>query len=148
MSTLRDDLLSVIDDARSVVDDLGLRRRDVEVVTRTRTGTGLSKTWSDAVLTLSPRPKVSTVSERQAQADAMLNVGDIVVSKISGTYTRAQLDPAATATTEAFWRITDRESDTDGQADYRIVKIEQRSFGWTVVLRSMNRVQRALSVAP
>lgn len=129
--TLRDDLIPVLDDARSVIDDLGLRRRDIAVVTRTTTGEGLDATFDDDVLTLDPRPKLRMVSQREASADGMYQSGDLRITKISAAYTRAQLDPVATDTVQAFWTV-------DGDR-YRLVSLEPRSFEWIAVVRSMNQ---------
>lgn len=129
--TLRDDLIPVLDDARSVIDDLGLRRRDIAVVTRTITGTGLSATFSDDVLPLDPRPRLRMVSMREASADGMYQTGDMRITKISASYTREQLDPVAAAGSESFWTV-------DGDA-CRLVSLEPRSFEWIAVVRSMNR---------
>lgn len=147
MSTVRDDLVPAVDDARAIVDGMGLRRRAVGVVSRTYTGEGITMVPTDTVLLISPRPKIDTVSTRQAAADAMLNVGDLCISKISATYTRADIDPAASGTTESFYRINDL--DGLGAGDYRVVKGPlPLSFGWTVWVRSMNRAAAPLAVDP
>ena len=115
MTTVRDDLLPVVDDARSIVDDMGLRRRDASVVVRTYVQDGLNSTYTDAVTSVGPRPRIRTVSMREAQADAMLNIGDLRIDKVSAlAYGRDDLDPAAEEGVEAFWWITDQDGEGAG----------------------------------
>lgn len=138
MTTVRDDLLPVVDDARSIVDGMGLRRRDASVVVRTYVQDGLNSTYTDAVTSVGPRPRIRTVSMREAQADAMLNIGDLRIDKVSAlAYGRDDLDPAAEEGVEAFWWITDQ--DGEGAGAYRVVKILPDNFQWVVWVRSMGR---------
>lgn len=126
--TLRTDLIPVVDDARQLVDDLGLRvRGDVIVRSSTVTGTGLAATTSSSDLTLSPRPRVSLVSQRSAQPDGLYRAGNIIVDRISATYTRSQLDTGA----QGVWII-------DGK-QHRLLSLEQRAFRWRAVLEPLTR---------
>lgn len=128
--TLRSDLIPVVDDARSIVDDFGLRPRVVKVRTVTRATTGLasigtSPTNSD--LTIDPRPRVSDLTRNIATAPGIQEQGDYRVTKISAAYTEAQLDPGG----NSVWVVDD--------APCRLVKLELRNFEWRATLVRMNR---------
>lgn len=128
--TLRSDLIPVVDDARSIVDDFGLRQRAVKVRTLTRATTGLasigtSPTSSD--LTIDPRPRVSDLTRGVATAPGFVEQGDYRVTKISASYSRSQLDPGG----DSVWMVDD--------APCRLVKLEQRNFEWRATLVRMDR---------
>jgi len=128
--TLRSDLISVVDDARSIVDDFGLRQRVVKVITVTRASTGLASigtTPTTSALTIDPRPRVSDLTRAVATAPGIDEQGDFRVTKISAAYTRAQLDPGGNST----WTVDDRPC--------RLVKLEQRNFEWRATLVAMDR---------
>lgn len=132
---MRDDLQPVVDDARQLVDDLGLRAFTVVVRTVTwsggRPGSG---TASNSDLTLSPKPRVRPPSPRYTFLEpGRFEDGDRVVDRISRDYTEAQLDGGAMAAgVELVWLI-------DGEA-YRLVgKPDQRNFEWRAQLRRMAR---------
>jgi len=137
--TLRDDLQPVIDDARGLVEDLGLRSYTVTVRTRTWTGAapGLG-TSSDVDLVLDPAPKVREPTARHLFAEpGRYQKGDIVVSRISRDYTEAQLTGGTlTAAQEVFWVV-----DQGGSSQvYAVVgQPEKRNFEWRVHLRAKAR---------
>lgn len=128
--TTRDDLIPVVDRARAVVDGMGLRRHVVQVVTVTRSGTGLASIGlydAEDVLELDPRPRVSWRTRTQAQSFGLAEQGDVTVSRISAAHTREQLDPGG----DSLWRI-------DGEP-FRVVSLIERNFGWTAILVRMGR---------
>lgn len=133
--TLRDDLIGVVDGARQLVDDLGLRRHVVVVVTRRWSGEepGLG-TYTDTELTIDPPPKVSyPTPDVIAESGGMIQDGDRMVRKISARYTAAMLtgNPVGSSC-EVWWTV-------DGDK-YSIVGVpEERNFEWRVQLRSAAR---------
>jgi len=133
--TLRSDLIPVVDDARELVDDLGLRPYTVAVRTRTWSGGRVGGgTASNADVTLAPRPRVREPSPRlQAAEPGRYEAGDRVVDRISATYTEADLDgDGLSADKERVWLI-------DGD-EYRVVgKPLKRNFEWRVQLRRRTR---------
>lgn len=128
--TFRTDLIGTVDAARSIVADLGLRARAVKIRTVTRSGTGLASltaapTTSD--LTLSPTPRVTGQADRVSRAGGIAEQGDVLVEKISLTYTREQLDPGG----DAVWLV-------DG-VEYRLGNLagpeRGQQFEWVALLR-------------
>lgn len=133
--TLRDDLIPVIDDARQLIDDFGLRRFTVVVRKRTWSGGQLGLgTATNVDLTLSPKPKVGDVPENLAFGEpGKYETGDRLVRKISASYTRAQLDGGTLAAGEELvWMLDDIE--------YSLVEVaEHRNFEWRALVRRRNR---------
>lgn len=133
--TLRDDLIPVVDDARQLIDDMGLRRFVVVVRKRTWSGGQLGLgTATNVDLTLAPKPKVGDVPERLVFAEpGKFEAGDRFVRRISATYTRAQLDGGTLAANEELvWMLDDVE--------YALVEVaEHRNFEWRALLRRRNR---------
>lgn len=106
--TLRDDLLEVLDEARSIPDDLGLHQVLVSIRTRTwSSGKLQTGTPSDSVLDLTPTPHVLGTS-----GDPEITVGPVTpayaasFTNPAGGYTPAQLNPAVQAGVEYAYRVT------------------------------------------
>lgn len=132
--SLRSDLIPVIDDARAMVADLGLRLHVVKVVTRTWSGSEVGRgTPSDVELTIDPAPKVRPPHPREVSAaQGRYENGDQLVQQISATYTRAELDGGTIAAgVVVFWTI-------DGE-EYRLVGLSQKPFEWRAHLQRMRR---------
>lgn len=128
---LRDDLISSVDDARSIISDLGLRRHTVVVRTRVWSGGELGRgTATDTDLTLSPVPKVERVPLRLVTASGgKYQDGDRRVAKISATYTADQLGASTVpAGTEVLWLI-------DGDPHTLVETPHERNFEWRCVVR-------------
>lgn len=129
---LRDDLITLVDGVRQdVVEDLaGLRLHTV--VLRTRQWSGLEKglgDHSDTLVTLAPRPRVRPAPPLVSGEAGRREQGEIVVEKISATYTEADLLPRGLSSTQDFcWLVNDAEYDVVG-------KPSQGYLGWTVTLR-------------
>lgn len=128
--SLRTDLIPVVDAARGIVADLGLRARVVKVRTVTRSGTGLASLASDPTtsdLTLSPTPRVTGEPDKISRAGGQYEQGDLLVDKISATYTRSQLDPGG----NSVWVV-------DGD-EYQLVSLagpeKGQQFEWVALLR-------------
>lgn len=137
---LRIDLIPVVDAGRTLVDSLGFRQRTVTLRVRTwaggRPGSG-SHTDVDTVLT--PRPKVAEPPARMVHdAPGMYEAGDVIVSKISGSYDEQDINPAASDGVEVYWLVKDA---VGGRIrEYKIVGAPKNlSFGFTVQLRRTNR---------
>lgn len=132
--TLRDDLIPCVDECRELIDDLGLRRFTVETRVRTwhdgEPGAGES---SDVITAITPKPVVKPPSPRTIAGSAgFYEIGDRVATKVSATYTRAQLTGEPLKSNQAFaWLI-------DGQP-FQVMSAEPGNFGWTVHLRQLNR---------
>ena len=130
MPTLREDLQADLDDARQDIADLGLRQRAVSVRTVTAAATGLAAltalpTYSD--LELEPTPRVTGSQDRISRAGGTYEQGDLLVDKISATYTEAQLNPGGAS----VWIV-------DGD-EYRLVNLAGPERGsqweWSALLR-------------
>ena len=129
--TLRDDLIPVVDGARALVGDLGLRPREVKIRTIARTGTGLAATETSADVTLEPVPRVRDTPAVVARMTGKVDGGDVVVDQISLTYDRDDLDPPG----DSLWLV--------GGAEYRLVQLldpeRGSSWGYTAILRRVRR---------
>ena len=138
--SLRDELLPVVNDARALVDELGLRLFDVRVEVRAwsgpRVGSGVLTTLS--TLSLDPRPRVRDVSAREvASSGGTLRSGDRRITGITpahtgGGYTPEQLRPAITGPQERVYVLTG----ADGTSEWELVDASfDRPFGHELVLR-------------
>ncbi|MEL6346883.1 MAG: hypothetical protein AAFV53_27470 [Myxococcota bacterium] len=135
MSTLRDDIIPVIDEGRRLADELGLRRQTVVIRTRTWSGSEVGRgTPTDVDLTLSPTPKVRRLALRIiAASGGTFEQGDRQVTKISATYDREQLDGSElTEAQELLWLINGEEHTLVGTP-------EEKNFEWRCVVRHRNR---------
>lgn len=72
-------------------------------------------------------------------APGMYEAGDIIVSKISGSYDEQDINPAASDGVEVYWLVKDA---VGGRIrEYKIVGAPKNlSFGFTVQLRRTNRL--------
>ena len=131
MSTLRDDLLPIVQDGRALIQDFGLRQSRVVIRTRTwSTGKTRSGTYTDVDLELLPRPRIKETG------DEALNVDRVTPQNTSGGYTVAQLNPPDTAGVEIIYVVTA----PNGTKDYRLASIEDKgNFGYSMVLIPLNR---------
>ena len=133
--TLRDDLIPCVDSARDIINDFGLR--PYVVLMRTRTWSGSepgSGTSSDVDVAIDPVPKVSYPSPRLiANSGGTIQEGDRMVSKISASYTEAQLtgNPLG-ANVEVWWMI-------DGDFYTIVGTPSKKNFEFRLQLRSAAR---------
>lgn len=128
-ANIRANLIAISDEARSIIDQIGLRVTSVSVVSVSR-GTGLSSlatAGTETALVLSPTPRVKDAPRWQGGLSGQIEAGDIFVDRISATYTRAQLDP----TGDAYWDV--------GGKQYTLIKLEEMSTEWKVQLRRKSR---------
>lgn len=130
---LRDDLIPVVDEVRRTVIDqaVGLRLHAVSVRRRAWSGGELGRgTAANVDTVLDPVPKVNQPEPRLKAAEpGKYEEGDVVVDRISLTYTPEQLGQGAPGSAEVFWLI-------DGEA-YRLVALEERYLQWRAHLRRM-----------
>jgi hypothetical protein len=133
--SLRDDLVPVVDESRALVEELGFRPYVVKTRQRTWSGAEVGRgTATDVDTTLDPAPKVQDVPERLVHGSpGRYESGDRLVTRISATYTRAQLDGGSlAANVEWMWLI-------DG-VEYAVIgEPEERPLEWRVQLRRRNR---------
>lgn len=127
--SLRDDLIPVVDEARAMVVELGLRL--VTVVVRKRTWSGGVPgrgTVTNTDLTLAPVPRVRPPSSRRLIAEpGRFEDGDRMVDRISATYTAEDLGEIP-AGGELLYLL-------DGEP-YRLVGAPlEQTLGWSVQLR-------------
>lgn len=97
-----DDLREIVNDARGIVDDLGVRVVQVTIRTRMWDGGGIqtgTATVSDREIL--PRPKVIGVA-----GDPTIRVTSIVPAFSGGGYTPEQLNPPDLAETDWFYVVT------------------------------------------
>lgn len=138
--TLRDELLPVVNDARTLVDGLGLRSFAVRVEVRSWSGAriGAGVLTTPSTLTLEPRPRVRDVSAREvASSGGTLRTSDRRITGITpahagGGYTPEQLRPAITGQQERVYVLTGE----DGESEWELVEASfDRPFGHELVLR-------------
>lgn len=138
--TLRDELLPVVNDARALVDELGLRLFSVRVEVRqwsgARVGSGIVAVSES--LQLSPSPRVRDVSAREvASSGGTLRTGDrrltgITPAHAGGGYTPAQLRPTVVSQQERVYVLTGE----DGESEWELVEASfDRPFGHELVVR-------------
>lgn len=139
--SLRTDLIGVVDDARSIVADLGLRARTVTVRTITRGATGLaSLTTAPTVddLVLEPTPRVRGEPSKYSRKAGLWKQGDVLVDRISASYERSDLDPGG----DSVWLV-------DG-AEYRLVSLagpeQGQQWEWVALLRPVGHAGAASEV--
>jgi hypothetical protein len=130
--TLRDDLLPVVDTARTFIDSLGLRT--TRVILRRKTWSANEVGLGDRVdtdLELEPRPKV-----REA-GPGRVTVGPITPSYPGGGYTIAQLAPFLGEDEDSIWILVD---DDGTERPYRWAGMDdKRAFRIMVTLESLDR---------
>ena len=121
MSTLRDDLIALVDDVRGIPDELGLRLHAVVVEIRTYTEglAGIGTAPATTTTTLTPVPRVRKKVVYDEERGGRIDSGDLTVDRISATFTEAQLDPPG----NAVWII--------GGEPYRLKELTERSFDWS-----------------
>lgn len=126
---IRDDLIDLVDGLRrDVVDEaFGLRLDTVAIRTVEWTGTEIgSGTKAVTDVTLDPVPKVSRPSPKlRASEPGKYEDGDVIVDKISATYTRTQL--AGSGQVETIWLL-------NGEP-YTVEGIDELYLAWRVHLR-------------
>lgn len=139
MSTLREDVLPIVDDGRSLIEELGFRTHSLTIRTRTWSGTedlGASVgvgDYSDDDVTITPRPKVVETSERE------LLVGPITPSHATGGYSPAQLNPQ-TEIDETSQEVLYVVSGPGGTHAYSLLSIDdKKAFGYSLRLRLIDR---------
>ena len=131
MSTLRDDLLPIVQDGRALIQDFGLRQSRLVLRTRTwSTGEVRFGTSTDVDLEILPRPRIKETG------DEVLKVDRITPQNTSGGYTMAQLNPPDTAGVEIIYVVTA----PNGTKDYSLAAIEDKgNFGYSMLLNPLNR---------
>lgn len=133
--SLRDDLQPVVDAGRQLAADLGFRPRTVVVKVITWSGGQPgSGTPSTSSTTLTPTPKVDEPPARRIFASGgALETGDLLVTRISRTYTEAEL------TGRPLAAGAELQIEVDGRAYTLVGAPELKSFGWSLHLRRRNR---------
>lgn len=129
--SLRDELIPIVDDLRAEVVDVvaGLRLDTVTVRHRQWLGGQIGRgSYTDTDTVLAPRPKVGEPEPRRnAGAAGVYEEGDLKVSRISLTYSRAELGEGPSAATEVVWLI--------GTEAYRLVSLDEGYLQWEAHLR-------------
>lgn len=135
---LRDDLLPVFENARTLIDGFGLRTTRVIVRVRTWTGgpdgaqVGLG-TYTDSDMEIIPSPRVRVSNE-----------GEVIVDRITpafagGGYTVAQLNPAPTLT--AGQRVIYILIGPNGTREFYGASVEiRKNFGYALRMMDLDRV--------
>lgn len=145
--TFRDCMIEIADDVRQdiLVDCFERRLHRILVRTRTWSGTQTGQgTATDVDLELTPRPKVRIPEPRATTNEGgEYERGDLVVSKISATYSRQELgdidDSALADNVEIFWVKVDDLDNQDGTPDtreehYHLLGLELRYTAWVATL--------------
>lgn len=155
MSTLRDDLLPVVDEIRGIPDDMGLSLYTVEVVKRvwdgTRVGLGSS---ADSSLSLKVSLGTFSVQVTMLKQQELIASGglyqqaDLKIGPITPPYTGSRannsditdFDPEVTATpTELFFKITGPGYE-DGAWFKKIGQDVTKAFRYTFIVRKTGEV--------
>lgn len=161
--SLRDDMLALADDIRSIAsptqlsgaDGMGVRTNEVRSLVRTWVSGQIKNPWpatagthyiDDPSTLLTPRPKVQRISSSLvASSGGRYELTDLLVGPITpaydgppaGGYTPEQLDPAIPAgnkSKEKLWIITGPNAGT-----YRLVDLRRdRPFRYEAVLRRLD----------
>jgi hypothetical protein len=150
--TVRDNILPILDNARGIVANLGLRRYSVTIRRRTWSGSkpGLGIATNDD-LVLTPTPRVRLVSAREiASSGGTYQEGDFRIDRITprftsptvGGYTPEQIKPAITDPADDLVVVL--------AGDEQLVKIcthvgpvaFDRAFGYSQVVRQKRETPR------
>ena len=143
---LQADLVPCIDDARQLIDDLGLRPEIVEIITVEWAGLpggalptdyqfGLGTSTQISRIAITPKPKVSDPHPRLVAADpGKYREGDRIVTKVSRTYLEEDLvDPADGAGGEQ----RERYYLIDGDPFRLVREPTKKNFEWQLHLARM-----------
>lgn len=97
MSTLRDDLLPVVDELRQLPNQFGIRRYTVKVRTRTWSGANAGEgSPVDVDVTVNPVPRVRLMSTSEiASSGGTYREGDFMVTSMTPAYTGGGYAPSA-----------------------------------------------------
>lgn len=144
MSTLRDQLLSVVDQLRYLPAQFGVRRYTVTLRTRTWSGDAPGRgTPTDVDTVLTPTPRVSVMSTDEiAASGGTYREGDFVINAITprytspttGGYTPAQLNLRPTAANQDVTVILTGD---EGTVECDVVQLWfQRPFTYHLVVRA------------
>ena len=108
MSTLRDDLLSVVNDARTLVDQLGMHQVLISIKTRVwSSGRLQTGTPTDTVLVIVPTPHViGTSGDPEITCGPLTPAYPATWGVPAGGYTPAQLNPAMIGGQEYYYQVT------------------------------------------
>lgn len=142
-------LLGVIDDARALLDDVGLRSYEVSLRTVTYAGTRVGEgapTTVDTPITVAKgkRPKVSVETDRDVAAGRFskttYKVGPLTPPYSGGGVDPALLDPAKySAPTEVFFVLKGPGLPTSGTLCKKVADNFERVFGYTITIESIGR---------
>lgn len=133
MPTLRDELIPVIDEARGVMDELGLRVRRVAHVVRTWSGAEVGAgTVTEVTTELSPAPRVRQVSPRSWTSGgevetSTLQSDQILVDKVSASYEAEWIQGSALTTSQELIYAIDGEP-------HQLLSAEAKPFEWRLTL--------------
>jgi hypothetical protein len=105
MSTLRDDVLPIVDLGRQIIDDLGFRQFSFEIVTRTwSSGKIGSGTPTDTSRTIAPNPKA--VEQENGKKLLVGPLTPAYTAGVGGGYTPTDLRAGDAAGVQVRWKIT------------------------------------------
>lgn len=135
MTNLRECLVPCIDEARQLVDDLGLREYVVKTRHVTWDGTEIGRGTDTTVdCILRPTPKIELPAPFLIAENAgKYEKGDRIVKKLSRTYVEDELTGGSLSATEEWYWLIDDEL-------YRAVRATKKNFEWRVHLRRANRL--------
>jgi hypothetical protein len=141
MATLRESFLGLVDGARELVDDYGLRTHGLTIRTRTWAGEIGRTSYTDSDLVIDPRPKIREVKMSEiASSGGMLSSGDLVVTKITPAfggvgYTGSQLRPPGADNVQHIYLVTDGPA----AGEYALHETSfTKNFEYGLVLRRTN----------
>lgn len=131
--TLRDDLLPLVEGARAIADDLGIRTTRVFVLRRDwSSGDARTGEATDTRTEITPRPKV------KEEGQGTVTVGPITPAHATGGFAPATLLPADDEGTEHLFELVGPSGETEL---YRLAGVDsRRPFRYMLVLQSLNRV--------
>lgn len=130
----RDDMIAIVDPFRRDLVDVafGLRLETTTVRRRQWTGRIGIEPHTDTDVVLDPRPRVKRPTPRlMIAAPGKFETGDLIVDRISATYTEEQLSAGISGASEMIWIVAGEP--------YRLVQIEKLYLAWRVHLRPMRK---------
>lgn len=140
MSTLRDQLLPVVDQLRALPQQFGIRRYTVTLRTRTWSGDRAGRgTPTDADVVLSPVPRVRVVTTAEiAASGGTYREGDFRVSAITPNYAGGGYSPTALQVrpTALNQDVTVLLTGDEGTVECNVVEFHfDRPFTYSMVVR-------------
>jgi len=143
-NSLRDQMIGVVDDIRSSVEDLGSKQYRVFVVKRVSASSFAGQGPSTETETeIEPRPIVMPWNDREHKAEGcgLLDSGKIKIINVSLSYEYSELYGEGSNNTEFFIRVKEGQSQGQPPADFVFAqepyasRVKGDGTGWVLKLK-------------